>query len=80
MLSVILEYRESIKVGQDITITLMKVEGEKVRIGIDAPKHIKIYREELYHQIKSDKNSDVTGLENQNHHHLTPERDTNKTR
>ena len=43
---------ESITIGEDIRIIIVDVEGSQVKVGIDAPKTIKIYREELYAKIK----------------------------
>jgi carbon storage regulator len=42
---------ESLFVGDDVKITLVEVKGGQVRIGIDAPKGIKILREEILRQI-----------------------------
>ena len=38
---------ETILIGDDIKITLLGVDGDKIKIGIDAPKAMKIFREEL---------------------------------
>jgi carbon storage regulator len=38
---------ESLKIGSDITITVMGVKGTQVRIGIDAPKDVTVLREEV---------------------------------
>lgn len=38
---------ETISLGKDITLTIVKVNGEKVRIGVDAPPHLKVLRAEL---------------------------------
>jgi len=38
---------ETILIGDDVKVTLLAVEGDKIKLGIDAPKHIKIFREEL---------------------------------
>lgn len=42
---------EGIKIGDDIEITIIKLEDNTVKIAIDAPKHIKILRSELYKEI-----------------------------
>jgi carbon storage regulator len=40
--------QEAIRVGNDVTITVLGVEGGKVRIGITAPRHITVDRQEVY--------------------------------
>ena len=42
---------QQIMIGQDITIKIVDVQGESVRIAIEAPKEIKIYRGEIYKAI-----------------------------
>ncbi len=42
---------ESINLGDDITITIVEIKGNSVRLGITAPESIKIYRKELYDRI-----------------------------
>lgn len=43
---------ESIVIGNDIEITVLEVKGDQVKIGINAPKSIPVYRKEIYLQIK----------------------------
>ena len=43
---------ESIMIGDDIVITVVDVRGDKVRIGIDAPKEVTVHRREVYEAIK----------------------------
>ncbi|MBI4620084.1 MAG: carbon storage regulator CsrA [Desulfobacterales bacterium] len=45
---------EAIKLGDDITITVIEVRGNQVRLGIEAPTGIRVYRKELYEKIKSE--------------------------
>jgi len=42
---------ERINIGNDITITVVNIEGSQVRIGIDAPKDVIVHREEVYQKI-----------------------------
>jgi carbon storage regulator len=42
---------QSIRIGDDITITIVEVRGDQVRIGIDAPRHIAVHRLEVLAQI-----------------------------
>lgn len=45
---------ESIKLGEDITITVLEIKGNQVRLGIDAPSNIRVYRKEIYEKIRSE--------------------------
>lgn len=45
--------QEKIRIGDDITITLLNIVGSTIQIGIDAPKDIPIHREEVYQKIKN---------------------------
>lgn len=44
---------ESIMIGDDIKIVVVKIEGDKVRIGIEAPKYVPVHRKEIWDLIKS---------------------------
>ena len=44
---------ESLKVGDDISITVLGIKGSQVRIGINAPKDVTVHREEVYNRIKN---------------------------
>jgi len=43
---------EAIKLSDDITITVVEIKGNQVRLGIEAPLDVRIYRKELYETIK----------------------------
>lgn len=45
---------ESIQIGDGIEIKVVAINGDQVKIGIDAPKYIEIYRKELYEQIQKE--------------------------
>jgi carbon storage regulator len=45
---------EAINVGDDITVTVLEVKGNQVRLGIQAPLNVIIHRKELYEKIKSE--------------------------
>lgn len=42
---------ESLMVGEDITITVLGVKGNQVRIGVNAPKDVAVHREEIFNRI-----------------------------
>lgn len=46
---------ESIMVGDDVEITIVDVRGDKVRLGITAPKDIPVHRKEVYEAIQREK-------------------------
>lgn len=43
---------ESVMIGSDVTLTVLGVKGNQVRIGIAAPAHVPVHREEIYERIK----------------------------
>ena len=45
---------ETIIIGDDITIVVVEIRGDKVRLGIEAPKHIPVHRREVYDAIKKE--------------------------
>ena len=47
---------ESIMIGDDVEITIVDVRGDKVRLGITAPKEIPVHRMEVYEAIQREKN------------------------
>jgi carbon storage regulator len=43
---------EKIMLGDDIVVTIVEIRGDKVRLGIDAPKNVPVHRQEVYEAIK----------------------------
>ncbi len=52
MLALSRKQNEAIVMGNDIEITVLEIKGDQVKIGINAPKSVPVYRKELYVQIK----------------------------
>ncbi|MFB5660999.1 carbon storage regulator CsrA [Alteribacillus sp. HJP-4] len=47
---------ESIQIGEDIEIKVIAVDGDQIKLGIDAPKHVDIHRKEIYLAIQEENN------------------------
>ncbi|MBI4716771.1 MAG: carbon storage regulator CsrA [Planctomycetes bacterium] len=52
---------ETIMIGDDVEITVVDIRGDKVRLGITAPRHIQVHRKEVYEAIKRE-NQQAAGL------------------
>ena len=45
---------EKIMIGEDISVSVIEIRGDQVRLGVDAPKIIKVYRQEVFDAIKAE--------------------------
>ena len=43
---------EKLMVGDDVTVTVLSISGNQVRIGVNAPRHVPVHREEIYEKVK----------------------------
>ena len=50
---------EKIKIGEDITITIIDIHGDQVKIGVEAPKSVKVFRQEVFDAIKQENKAAV---------------------
>ncbi|KMY51846.1 carbon storage regulator CsrA [Peribacillus sp. JNUCC 23] len=59
MLVLTRKLNESIMIGNDIEITILAVEGEQIKLGINAPKQVEIHRKEIYLAIQQENNEAI---------------------
>lgn len=61
MLVLTRKLNESIKIGDDVEITVIGVEGDQVKLGINAPRNIDIHRKEIYLAIQEENTAAAAG-------------------
>ena len=49
---------ETVMIGNDVTVTVLGVKGNQVRIGVNAPKDVAVHREEIYERIKREEDQE----------------------
>lgn len=56
---------ESLRIGDDVTVSVVGISGAQVRLGVDAPKDIAVHREEVYQRIEGEKSGPGTADKNE---------------
>ena len=54
---------EKIKIGNEITLSIIEIKGEQVKIGVEAPKEVKVFRQEVFNAIKNENRAAATSQE-----------------
>ncbi len=54
---------ETLMIGDEVTVTVLGVKGNQVRIGVNAPKNVSVHREEIYERIRREKEPGEEGYE-----------------
>ncbi len=52
---------ETLMIGDDVSVTVLGVKGNQVRVGIEAPKDVSVHRQEIYERIRDEEGSSEEG-------------------
>ncbi len=63
MLALARKVNESIIIGNDVEVTILEIKGDQIKIGVNAPKSVPIYRKELYIQIQEENKQAVAAVD-----------------
>ena len=57
---------ETLVIGDDVTVTVLGVRGNQVRLGVNAPQDITVHREEIYQRIQNEKSGEISSESDEN--------------
>ena len=52
---------ETLMIGDEVTVTVLGVKGNQVRVGVNAPRDVAVHREEIYERIKREQDGETVG-------------------
>ena len=70
---------ESVKIGDNITVTVLAVKGGQLRLGFTAPQDVAVHREEVYQRIQADKLTNISEARSRHSPLRLPERSSRGT-
>jgi carbon storage regulator len=59
---------ETVVIGEDITVTVLGVKGNQVRLGVNAPREVTVHREEIFERIKREESGEAAADEEPSEH------------
>lgn len=62
---------ETLMIGDEVTVTVLGVKGNQVRLGVNAPKEVAVHREEIYERIRNEQESDSESSASDNENDVT---------